>query len=105
MRISGSERNVLGLRNEFFYWLSFGIGNAEDLRSGIHAGGRDRREKKTPDPAGGAGVLASDGLRWLSEVPFVLIQIADACGEEQDAGGKIVFVAGLDGLVNVAGGD
>ena len=33
------------------------------------------------------------------------INLADACGEQQDAGLEVFFVGGLDGLVDVAGGD
>ena len=33
------------------------------------------------------------------------INLADACGEQQDAGLEVFFVGGLDGLVNVARGD
>lgn len=33
------------------------------------------------------------------------VQFADASGEEFDAGGEILFVAGFDGLMDMASGD
>ena len=35
----------------------------------------------------------------------MLIQLTDASGKQEDASGKVLFVAGFDGLVDMAGGD
>ena len=40
-----------------------------------------------------------------SEIPLVLIEVADAGGEQLDACGEVGEVAHLNGLVDVAGGD
>ena len=75
------------------------VGNGDGI-------GGEMGRQKTPGPAGGTGVLANGGVGVSgSEIPLVLVQIADAGGEELDAGGEVLFVAGFDGLVDVAGGD